>query len=231
MRYLTLEQCPICGGNEFKETAVLWDDLIDAWEISREEVEYINLQQGFQCNGCSANLRSMALALAILRAQNSQELFRQFVCGPSVEDLRILEINEAGSLSAFLARMPGHQLVRYPDADMMNLPFVECTWDFVVHSDTLEHVPDPLKGLSECRRVLRPGGACIFTIPIIVGRLTRRRKGLRPSYHGSSANPADFLVHTEYGADFWTEIMQAGYSECRISSLGFPAAQAITAVR
>ena len=63
---------------------------------------------------------------------------------------------------------------------------------------------------------------CIFTIPIIVARLTRRRKGLRPSSHGSSANPADFLVHTEYGADFWTEILQAGYSECRISSPGFP---------
>jgi hypothetical protein len=71
----------------------------------------------------------------------------------------------------------------------------------------------------------------IFTIPIIVGRMTRRRKGLPPSYHGSSANPADFLVHTEYGADFWTEIMQAGFSECRISSLRFPAAQAIAVVR
>ena len=29
---------------------------------------------------------------------------------------------------------------------MMDLPFADCTWDFVVHSDTLEHVPDPLKG-------------------------------------------------------------------------------------
>ena len=225
-----LEQCPICGGSEFKQTAVLWDNLIEAWEISQEEVKYIDLQQGFQCTGCGANLRSMALALALLRAWNGRELFQQFVCGPRAKDLKILEINEAGSLAAFLAQMPGHQLVTYPDADMMDLPFGDCTWDFVVHSDTLEHVPDPLRGLSECRRVLRPGGACIFTIPIVVGRLTRRREGLKPSYHGSSANPADFLVQTEYGADFWTEILQSGYSECRISSLGFPAAQAITAV-
>ena len=165
------------------------------------------------------------------RTWNGHELLQQFVDSPSAKDFRVLEINEAGTLSAFLARLPRHQLIRYPDVDMMNLPIDDCTWDFVVHSDTLEHVPDPLKGLSECRRVLRPGGACIFTIPIIVGRMTRRRKGLAPSYHGSSANPVDFLVHTEYGADFWAEIFQAGFSECRISSLGFPAAQAIAAVR
>ena len=226
----TLEQCPICGGSEFKETNVLWDELNNAWGISHEEVEYINLQQGFQCTGCGANLRSMALAQALLRAWNGHEPLQRFVCSPNVKDFRVLEINEAGSLSAFLACLPGHELITYPGSDMMNLPFADCNWDFVVHSDTLEHVPDPLKGLSECRRVLRPGGVCIFTIPIIVGRMTRRRKGLPPSYHGSSANPADFLVHTEYGADFWTEIMQAGFSECRISSLRFPAAQAIAAV-
>jgi SAM-dependent methyltransferase len=158
-------------------------------------------------------------------------LLQQFIQGETVKDFAILEINEAGSLSKYLARLPGHQLITYPDFDLMDLPFADRTWDFVVHSDTLEHVPDPLKGLSECRRVLRPGGFCIFTIPMIIGRMTRRRKGLPESYHGSSASPPDYLVHTEYGADFWTEILLAGFSECRILSLVFPGAQAIAAVR
>jgi hypothetical protein len=64
----TLERCPICGGTEFQQTAVLWDELIASWEIASEEVEYVNLQQGFQCTGCGANLRSMALAQALLKA-------------------------------------------------------------------------------------------------------------------------------------------------------------------
>ena len=95
----------------------------------------------------------MALAQGLLRAWNGHELLQQFVRSPNVEDLKVLEINKAGTLCAFLAQLPFHQLITYPDSDMMNLPFADCTWDFVVDSDTLEHVPDPLKGLSECRRV------------------------------------------------------------------------------
>ena len=164
-----LEQCPICGGSEFKETNVLWDDLINAWEISPEEVEYINLQQGFQCIGCGANLRSMALAQGLLKAWNGHGFLKEFVSGPNAKDFRVLEINEAGSLSPLLACLPGHKLITYPDSDMMNLPFADSTWDFVVHSDTLEHVPDALRGLSECRRVLRPGGSVFSPFPLSSG--------------------------------------------------------------
>jgi SAM-dependent methyltransferase len=226
----TVERCPICGGTEFRQTAVLWDALIEAWELSSEEVEYVNLQQGLQCTRCGANLRSMALAQALLKVWQGYGILQHFIHSPGIQECAVLEINEAGSLSAYLAYLPRHHLVTYPEFDMMDLPFADGSWDFVIHSDTLEHVPDPLKGLSECRRVLRPGGICLFTIPLIVGRLTRRRKGLTDSYHGSSANPRDFLVQTEYGADFWTETLQAGFSECRIFSFHFPAAQAIAAV-
>ena len=69
----TLEQCgqcPICGGNAFKETPVLWDDLIDAWEISHEEVEYINLQQGFSMHRMSSQ---SALDGACARSSKSME--------------------------------------------------------------------------------------------------------------------------------------------------------------
>jgi len=41
--------------------------------------------------------------------------------------------------------------------------------DLIVHSDTLEHVDDPVAALTECRRIATPSGACCFTIPIIAG--------------------------------------------------------------
>ena len=74
------------------------------------------------------------------------------------------EINEAGGLTSVLKRLPNHQLIGYPDYDMTNLSFEPETFDLVLHSDTLEHVPNPIAGLSKCRRVLGKTGRCIFTV-------------------------------------------------------------------
>ena len=45
------------------------------------------------------------------------------------------------------------------------MPQPDETFDLVVHSDTLEHVPDPVRGLAECRRVLKPHGLLILETP------------------------------------------------------------------
>ena len=42
---------------------------------------------------------------------------------------------------------------------MAQLSFDASSFDLVVHSYTLEHVDNPVAALSECRRVLLPGGA------------------------------------------------------------------------
>ena len=49
--------------------------------------------------------------------------------------------------------------------DMQALPHADGAFDLVVHSDTLEHVPDPVRGLAECRRVLKPRGLLILETP------------------------------------------------------------------
>ncbi len=126
--------------------------------------------------------------------------------------------------------MPGHRLVRYPDYDMMALPFESGSFDLVVHSDTLEHVPDPVRGLRECRRVLRHGGACIFTVPVVVGRLTKSRKGLPRSVHGSEGcQDSSLTVHTEFGADAWCQVFESGFDECRVVPYRYPAGIALIA--
>jgi SAM-dependent methyltransferase len=173
----------------------------------------------------------MALARAIMNCFGYAGLFQDFVRDGAGRDLRILEVNEAGNLTQFLAEIPGHALRCHPDIDMRALPYGEAAFDLVVHSDTLEHVPHPVRRLSECARVLGPGGYCAFTVPMVVDRLTRSRAGLPPSYHGSADNPPDYLVHTEYGADAWRHVIQAGFQECRLFSLDYPAAQALVGVK
>ena len=223
--------CPICAGGAFHDQEVLWPALIAEWQLAPDEVRYVNRQQGTCCTGCGANLRSMALAKAVLGALAIDATLSAALEGGALDSVRILEINEAGHLTPFLSRLPTYTIVRYPDVDMMAMPLPDGQFDLVVHSDTLEHVAQPKRGLAECRRVLRAGGSCCFTVPVIVGRLTRDRSGLPPSHHGNPGRPEDNLVHTEFGADVWTLPLQAGFSSLSIHAMEFPSALAFAARR
>ena len=220
-----------CDGTQFAFSPVLPPELIAQWELAPAEADYINHQQGFHCTACGSNLRAMVLARAIVRSLHGSEPLAAFVRTSAARALRVLEINHAATLTPFLEQLPGHTIVHYPDVDMTALPHAGASFDLVCHSDTLEHVDRPVLGLRECRRVLAPRGVLAYTVPLIVGRLTRRRDDLPPSYHlGSPENPARVRVWTEYGADAWLQLMDAGFDECRIVALAPPSAHALVAV-
>ncbi len=225
--------CPLCGGTAFKQREVLWPGLISEWELSAEEAAYIERQQGYVCAKCKAQLRVMTLAQAILQHYGWPGTFAS-LCAPGtpLAASRVLEINEAGQLSTLLAKLPRHRLAKYPEVDMQAMPFAEASYDLIVHSDTLEHVPNPLQALRECHRVLAPGGILAYTVPVVVARLTRRRgDDLPASYHGRSEaeRSPDYRVISEYGADVWCEPMQAGFAEVRLHAREFPASMAVVA--
>jgi len=222
--------CTICGGKEFSFEPVLWPGLIQEWELGEHEVDYINRQQGHSCRGCESSMRVRVLALAILSVFVEGGSFDDFIQSSASQQLKILEINKAGNLHEFLKRHPGHMLVEYPEYDMMSLKLPDHHFDLVIHSDTLEHISDPLKALRECCRVLKEGGRLFYTIPVIVDRRTRSRKGMSPSYHGSpDCNAADYLVHTEFGSDAWKLAFEAGFKKVRIHAQEYPAGMAYEA--
>jgi SAM-dependent methyltransferase len=222
--------CSVCGGASFESEPVLWDKLVCDWQLAPHERAYIDRQQGTRCKTCGSNLRSIALANAIRGAVGTDLTLGEYVATVDARRLAVLEINEAANLNPVLSRLPGHALARYPSVDVHNLPYANACFDLVLHSDTLEHVSNPLRALAECRRVLRPKGVLCFTIPTIIGRLTRSRAGLPKSYHGSAETGTDdFLVHTEFGADMWTYVLQAGFSTVSVNAVEFPAALALSA--
>jgi 2-polyprenyl-3-methyl-5-hydroxy-6-metoxy-1,4-benzoquinol methylase len=83
-------------------------------------------------------------------------------------------------------------------ADVQALPFPDESFDLVVSLETLEHVPDPKKGLAELVRVTRRGGRLIVTTPNYLNfmgfyRLARKLAGRGWSEAGQPASRVLFL--------------------------------------
>jgi SAM-dependent methyltransferase len=68
--------------------------------------------------------------------------------------------------------------------DVTRIPFRDGAFDSALCTEVLEHVREPGQCLAEIRRVLKPGGAVLFTVPMTVY---------------THAEPYDFYRYTEYG--------------------------------
>ena len=119
--------------------------LINAWQLSPNEAGYINRQQGESCTNCGANLRSIALADALCALLPTTFRLVDYGTSPEAALVKVLELNEAGSLHATLKKLPQHIFGAYPHVDMNDLPYEDQSSDPVIHSVTLEHVPNPIQ--------------------------------------------------------------------------------------
>src|SRR5262245_15735627 len=80
--------------------------------------------------------------------------------------------------------------VEFHRADVRRLPFPSGHVDLVMSAHTLEHLPDPLEGLREMIRVLRPGG----TLLLVTTRSSVPEAFLRLSWRYRTFDPA-WLLH------------------------------------
>ena len=65
---MSLSSCSVCGGTKFVRREVLWQALVNEWQLAPTERAYVDRQQGETCTSCGANLRSIALADALRAA-------------------------------------------------------------------------------------------------------------------------------------------------------------------
>ena len=202
-------------------------------------------REGSRCARCGATLRSSQLAQAIVgeisrHTGGSARCLRAACSDRRVHSLAIAEINSAGNLHKYLARCRGLRFSEYgssdpsvPSEDLTRLSYADASFDLVITSDTMEHVPDFDAALREVRRTLKPGAAYVFSIPVVWDRATRRRAEMRdsklvhllpPSHHGAQGDGrSDMLVFHEFGGDVVERCRAAGFEVDLLKSEHNPA--------
>jgi len=232
-------RCPACGYRTLlRRRDLIPPRLFDEWEMDGRLRRALVDREQVWCLRCGNQVRTRQMAAVIVdelnrrlgtRARSLAELVRE----PAMRRLAVAEVNACGLLHPILARLPTLAYSEFgggkpgaADEDAERLSYADASFDLVLHSETLEHVPNPDAALSENRRVLRPGGQLIFTTPVIWDRPTRRRARLGPdaqvefllppSYHGVGARREDHLVFHEFGGDLPDLIRAAGFADVRV---------------
>ncbi|HVI93307.1 MAG TPA: class I SAM-dependent methyltransferase [Anaeromyxobacter sp.] len=122
----------------------------------------------------------------------------------------------------------------YPDAPLGTVPtgksfrnenlekltFPDGAFDLFVTQDVVEHLLDPPRAFAEIARVLRPGGAHVFSVPLVSkerpSRIAADRDAtgavvhhLPPEYHGNPVDGSGALVTRHWGFDICDHIYAA----------------------
>ena len=98
-----------------------------------------------------------------------------------------------------------------------------------MHSDVLEHVPEPAHALAEAFRVLDHGGTMLMTCPFFASRDENFRRAIlhadgriehlvEPEIHGDPMNPYGALAYHHFGWQLLEEIRKAGFATAEVGS-------------
>ena len=213
MRLVAKLVCPICGQPS-------------GFYIAEEAT----LLREASCEHCGVSLRTADTAVQLMdRMGGGREFATLRDCAQAFPSYRILNLFSIGKIHTSLQGLPGYSCGEFFDGvksgefkdgvqcvDLQNMPFPKNTFDFIVTEDVLEHVKNPQEAFQEIRRVLRPGGCHIFTVPVHEKQATVSREGRVPVYHGDPLREQGALVTTDFGCDLTDLLRQAGMEAHRI---------------
>jgi SAM-dependent methyltransferase len=237
-----VEFCVVCG--RFRpmlyRRRVVRPRLEELWGLSPRLAEALARKESSDCSHCGAKLRGRRLAEVLLRLYPvgnppaPARSLAKWVTHAEIQSLRIAEINRIDGIHDQLHKLPHVAYSEYaPDSgpgtadreirseDLTRLTYGDATFDLVLTSETLEHVPDLNAALRELRRVLVPGGRHIFTIPVLPGvartfaRAIIRSDGSIEDHATRICHPGGdvgYPVFTEFGADLAELFERAGFA-------------------
>jgi len=174
------------------------------------------------CPRCNAKARHRRLCLYL--AEHTRWL--------DGEPMRLLEIAPWWAVSRRLQRSPELQFVGVdlrpagPHVSVLGdaaaLPFGEASFDAVICTHVLEHVPRDCAAMAEIYRVLRPGGTAIISVPLRLERATVED----PTLSDPAEQERRFgeRGHVRwYGADLADRLRKAGFEISMDAGTALPA--------
>lgn len=169
------------------------------------------------CSGCGSIPRERALFKIITEYYPNYRELDIHESSPGGRGASIKLHSECSNYTAsqyYPNITPGliHPKNGYRCEDIEKLTFPDGSFDLFITQDVMEHIFDPEKAFKEIARVLKPGGAHIFTVPL-VNKIqkserwaTRKNDGTilynHPAeYHGNPVDENGALVTMHWGYD------------------------------
>ncbi len=182
-----------------------------------------------RCMTCRATAVTMSL-VSVLRQLVpdlcTKEVYELSSRGPLVSFLKN-NCNKLTCSEYFDSVTPGDYHNEILCQDVQQLTFPDNSFDVCTSTEVFEHVPDDLAGFAEIRRVLRPGGIFLFTVPLFPSPTTVERAQLDenkeiehlrpPQYHGDPIRGhKPVLVFRDYGKDIRQRILSQGFATAQL---------------
>ncbi|MDX2479779.1 MAG: class I SAM-dependent methyltransferase [Desulfuromusa sp.] len=144
---------------------------------------------------------------------------------PSFLSMKIHESSPSGAASAKLKKKcldytptyfypdlePGKYRNGFRSENLEKMTFADNSFDLMITQDVMEHVMNPAPAFAEIARIIKPGGAHVFTVPVFKGKKTLVRAYEKngqvyyPEEKDFHGNPIDrekgSLVTREWGDD------------------------------
>ena len=182
-------------------------------------------RESYGCEKCASSMRERGQAQALLELYGNGQTCLRDLCGNSgFASLAIYEPGVAGPFRTYMGDLRHYQQSCYQEGflggelvdgvvnqDLQQLTFDSGSFDLVVTSDILEHVRKPWLAFAEIKRVLKPGGRHVFTVPLqypmppktmyrVDVSTGEDRHLVPPVYHGNGSGGRS-LVYTDFGKD------------------------------
>jgi len=187
---ISFSECPNCHGRLF---------------LSLRPDPYLT-----RCVRCGASAVTLSLIPVIQNHRRQHTItcaWEMSTYGATLEFLK-REISCVIESEFFPGRRSGELIDAVLNQDVQKLSFEDASIDLITSNQVFEHVADDSLGFSECFRVLRPGGALIFTVPlygaprteilaeVVNHEIVHHRE---PEYHDSrTGGPRSALTYRRY---------------------------------
>jgi SAM-dependent methyltransferase len=221
-------QCNLCGARNSAALA----------QLSRETPS---------CSGCGSNVRFRAMARLVVREMLGCDATLPDV--PTRRDIAGLGLSDVAAYALPLADKFAYENTWFHTAPQLDIaaapPERFGRYDFVLSSDVFEHVAPPIsRAFENARRLLKPGGKFIFTVPFSLDpdtvehfpelhdwtmaerdgtwRLTNTtRAGTRQTFddlvfHGGPGTTLEMRLFSQSGLE--REFARAGFARVRVAA-------------